>query len=72
MRNRLVSPRGKGWAGQGAGVRTTSHRTQATAYEAAKAALKPRGGEVKVQGRNGKIRISNTIRPARDPRRSRG
>jgi hypothetical protein len=47
--------------------------TQAQAYLAAKTfTSNAGGGDVSVHGRNGQIREKNTIRPASDPRSSKG
>jgi hypothetical protein len=47
--------------------------TQASAYDATKAiASRNGGGEISVHGRDGQIREKNTIKPARDPRNSKG
>lgn len=65
--------------GEWVGKRTDASRpsvhssTQAGAYDATKGiASRNGGGEVSIHGRNGQIRDKNTIKPARDPRSSRG
>lgn len=72
--NRHVVPKGKGWAvvTGGTGRASSTHRTQAAAAKAAKAALRKRGGgEAVIHGRNGRIRASDTI-GRRDPFPPRG
>jgi hypothetical protein len=65
----VPSPRG-GWEVKSPG-RTTSdshHRTQKAAEERAKRELgREGGGEVRIHGRDGKIRDSDTVPPAKDP-----
>lgn len=47
---------------------SSHHRTQAEAEAAAKGyAQGVGGGEVRIHGRDGKIRDSDTVAPARDP-----
>jgi hypothetical protein len=47
--------------------------TQAEAAAAARRSLETSGGgELAIKGRNGQVREQNTIKPAHDPRRSRG
>ena len=44
------------------------HRTQAAAERRAKASMaREGGGEVRIHGRDGRIRDSDTVPPARDP-----
>jgi predicted nucleotidyltransferase len=65
----------EGWAAkrEGAARAASVSSTQAQAYEAAKAhASNAGGGDVSVHGRNGQIREKNTIKPASDPRSSKG
>lgn len=68
--NRTVSKITDGrWANKkdGTGQVTTLHRTQAEACAAAQADLrKSGGGELKVKGKNGKIRMKDTVPPAAD------
>ncbi len=72
QRRVTVTPKTQGgW--KVAGVRDgVTHRTQETATNAARGALKRTGGgELQIKGRDGKIREQNTIeRP--DPRGSKG
>jgi hypothetical protein len=68
-RDVVKSPKG-GWdvkqPGQNEPV--SHHRTQANADKAAKSSLRQQGGgEVRVHGRDGRIRDSDTVPPARDP-----
>lgn len=74
--NRTVSRRDDGrWANKkNDAVKASSlHKTQAEAYDAAKTMLaKQGGGEITVQGRDGKFGEKNTIRPAKDPFPPRG
>jgi hypothetical protein len=72
--NRHVVPRGTGWAVKPAGASRASstHRTQAAAIKAAKAALRRGGGgEAVIHGRSGAIRAKDTI-ARRDPYPPRG
>jgi hypothetical protein len=67
--SRHVVSHGSGWAVRRAGASRVSsnHRTQAAAERAAKAAArKSGGGEVRIHGRNGRIRDSDTV-GRRDP-----
>lgn len=70
MANVTVGPRsGGGWQVSGDG---TNYRTQAEAIAAARRrVLGSGGGELVVKGRDGRIRMQNTIGRA-DPRRSKG
>lgn len=64
-----------GWAvkRQGAQRASSISSTQAQAYEAAKnLASNAGGGDVSIHGLNGKIRDKNTIKPAVDPRKTKG
>lgn len=59
-----------GWAAKAAGSKRASshHSTQAEAEAAAKHyASNQGGGEVRIHGRSGAIRDSDTVPPARDP-----
>ena len=70
-----VVPRAGGWAAVAVGNARASARarTQAQAYNAARRlSASNGGGEVRIHGRDGRIRDSNTIAPARDPRSSKG
>src|SRR5690606_24518833 len=68
--DRYVVKQGKGWAVKQGGVSAPEsvHRKQATAEKAAKATVRDLGGgEVRIQGRDGRWRDAETIPPARDP-----
>jgi hypothetical protein len=68
--DRYVVKQGKGWAVKQGGVSVpeSTHRKQASAEKAAKATVKELGGgEVRVQGQDGKWRDSDTVAPGRDP-----
>lgn len=68
--DRYVVKHGNGWAVKQSGVSTPAsvHRKQAVAEKAAKATVKDLGGgEVRIQGRDGKWRDSDTVPPGRDP-----
>lgn len=70
-----VTPRGDKWASQRAGASRASslHDTQAQAQAASRQYLANRGGgEMNTHGRDGAIRAKDTIKPATDPRKSRG
>lgn len=57
----------------GASRASSRHSTQAQAERAAKTySVNNGGGEVRVSGRDGKIRAKDTIKPAKDPREIRG
>jgi hypothetical protein len=65
----IRSPAG-GWdaKAEGAARASSHHRTQTEAEAAAKGyAHKAGGGEVRIHGRDGRIRDSDTIPPASDP-----
>jgi len=65
----LKNPKG-GWNYKKAGASRASgtERTQAQAEKQAKRlASVSGGGEVRIHGENGKIRDSDTVKPARDP-----
>ncbi|MEA2276842.1 MAG: hypothetical protein QOC78_1802 [Solirubrobacteraceae bacterium] len=60
-----------GWKVKPAGAKraVTVKPTQAAAEKAAKAYVrKAGGGEVRIHGRDGRIRDSDTVRPGNDPR----
>ena len=64
-----------GWAAKRVGAQRAASvsTTQSQAYAAAKVfASNAGGGDVSVHGRDGQIREKNTIRPASDPRSSKG
>mgnify|MGYP001286573770 CR=1 FL=1 len=68
--DRYVVKQGKGWVVKQGGVSTpeSAHRKQANAEKSAKATVRDLGGgEVRVQGRDGKWRDSDTVAPGRDP-----
>ena len=68
--DRYVVKQGKGWAVKQGGVSTpeSSHRKQDAAEKAAKATVRDLGGgEVRIQGRDGRWRDSDTVAPGRDP-----
>jgi len=69
--DRMVSPRPDGqWANtrNDADRASSLHETQAAAIEAAHRMLQNSGGgELSVQGRDGKIRSKDTIPPGNDP-----
>lgn len=70
-RDRIISPRGDGsWANKraDAGKASSTHNTQQEAVQAAKEMLKNQGGgELTIQGRDGRIRSKDTISPGNDP-----
>lgn len=68
--NRFVVKHSEGWAVKRAGASTPEsvHRRQSDAERAAKDKVgKLGGGEVRIQGRDGKWRDSDTIPPGNDP-----
>lgn len=68
--DRYVVRQGDGWAVKRAGVQTpeSRHSTQHEAEQQAKSTVRGLGGgEVRIQGRDGRWRDSDTISPARDP-----
>jgi hypothetical protein len=72
---RIVGPRttGKGWQNLDPKGKTTYHRTQQNAEKRAGEDLKRSGGGERItQGRDGKIRNKDTIKPANDPRGTEG
>lgn len=64
-----VVPSENGWAVRRPHVNgpVPEYRTQRTAIDAGRAQLRPVGGEVKIHGRNGRIRDSDTVAPGHDP-----
>lgn len=69
-RHVVPSPRG-GWDVIAPGGKRASshHETQADAEQRAKAIVGNKGGgEVRIHGRNGQIRDSDTVPPGNDPR----
>jgi len=72
---RIVGPRsgGKGWQNVDLSGKTTKHRTQENANQRAADDLRKLGGGERItQGRDGQIRKKDTIKPARDPRKTKG
>ena len=70
MPDRYVTKHPRGWAVKAAGgMRASSvHRTQREAESAAKRAVgNLGGGEVRIQGRDGRWRDSDTVPPGNDP-----
>ena len=70
MARRFVVKSGSGWAVKkgGTSTPTSRHRTQAAAERTAKEAVRRLGGgEVTIQGRDGRFRDSDTVHPGRDP-----
>ncbi|MGE3622312.1 MAG: DUF2188 domain-containing protein [Bdellovibrionales bacterium] len=68
--DRYVVKHGKGWAVKEGGNETPDsvHRLQSKAEKAAKDIVKDLGGgEVRVQGRDGRFRDSDTVAPGNDP-----
>ncbi len=68
--DRYVTKHTKGWAVKASnGKRASSvHRTQAEAEKAAKQTVgNLGGGEVRIQGRDGRWRDSDTVPPGNDP-----
>jgi hypothetical protein len=67
---RFVVRRGDDWAVKKAGADRASsvHRTQGQAEHAAKTTVRNLGGgEVRIQGRDGRWRDSDTVAPGKDP-----
>ena len=61
---------GSGWAVKKPGTPApeSRHRTQGAAEERAKQHVRQEGGgEVRIHGRDGRIRDSDTVSPGRDP-----
>lgn len=71
INRRVVGPSGRDdlpWQVTG-GTTTTDHRTQEDAERAGRADLRQTGGgELTIQGRDGRIRDSDTVAPGHDPR----
>lgn len=70
MPDRYVTKHPKGWAVQSPGGKRASsiHSTQREAESAAKRTVSNLGGgEVRIQGRDGKWRDSDTVPPGHDP-----
>lgn len=68
--DRYVTKHPRGWAIQGPGAKRASsvHRRQGDAERAAKQVVSNLGGgEVRIQGRDGKWRDSDTVPPGNDP-----
>lgn len=68
--DRYVVKHPEGWAVKKAGAQAASslHPTQAEAEEAAKQIVSNLGGgEVRIQGRDGRWRDSDTVAPGNDP-----
>lgn len=68
--DRYVVRSGSDWAVKKAGVKTPEsiHHKQSTAERTAKSTVQQLGGgEVRIQGRDGKWRDSDTVAPGRDP-----
>lgn len=62
--------RALGWASKKSGTAKPEarHRTQSAAEKSAKQQVRREGGgEVRIHGRDGKIRDSDTVPPGRDP-----
>lgn len=67
---RHVVPTEQGWsvAKPGAGRPSSTHATQSEAEKRAKEIVRRSGGgEVVIHGRDGRIRDSDTVAPAKDP-----
>lgn len=72
---RIVGPKsgGTGWQNVDPKGKTTHHRTQENAEKRAGEDLRKSGGGERItQGRDGKIRDKDTIKPAKDPRKTKG
>lgn len=68
--DRYIVKRGSDWAVKKAGTSTPEsvHNKQSAAERAAKTAVRGLGGgEVRIQGRDGRWRDSDTVAPGRDP-----
>ena len=68
--DRFVVKHSDGWAVRAGGARRAAgvYRTQAAAEGAAKRIVKNLGGgEVRIQGRDGRWRDSDTVSPGNDP-----
>jgi len=69
----VTRAKGGGWQAKRGGAKRASAvaPTQSGAEKAAKRiSANSGGGEVRIHGRDGKIRDSDTVRPGRDPRSS--
>jgi len=70
MADRYVTKHPAGWAvkGPNAGRASSVHTTQRAAEQAAKQTVRNLGGgEVRIQGRDGRWRDSDTVAPGNDP-----
>ena len=70
MADRYVTKHPKGWAVKAPGSERASstHKTQHAAEQAAKQTVRNLGGgEVRIQGRDGRWRDSDTVDPGNDP-----
>lgn len=70
MADRYVTKHPKGWAvkAPGAGRASSLHQNQSSAEAAAKQTVsRLGGGEVRIQGRDGRWRDSDTVAPGNDP-----
>lgn len=70
MADRYVTKHPRGWAVQSPGGERASsvHTTQKAAEQAAKQTVRNLGGgEVRIQGRDGRWRDSDTVAPGNDP-----
>jgi len=70
MADRYVTKHDKGWAVKAPGAKRASsvHGTQKEAEKAAKKTVgNLGGGEVRIQGRDGRWRDSDTVAPGNDP-----
>jgi Uncharacterized protein conserved in bacteria (DUF2188) len=73
--SRTVTPDGDDWTVEkpGASRASSRHDTQADAIDAARGYLEGEGGgELKIKGRDGRVRAQDTIPHGNDPRRSPG
>ena len=74
MPNRYVTKHPRGWAVKSLGGKRASsvHSTQREAERVAKQTVgNLGGGEVRIQGRDGRWRDSDTVPPGNDPKQSR-
>lgn len=70
MADRYMTKHPNGWAVKAAGAQRASsvHSTQRSAEQAAKQTVRNLGGgEVRIQGRDGRWRDSDTVAPGNDP-----
>lgn len=70
MADRFVTKHPNGWAVKATGAQRASsvHSTQRAAEQAAKQTVRNLGGgEVRIQGRDGRWRDSDTVAPGNDP-----